>query len=292
MRESDGFHASGLAEGWIGGVFWIESMDAFGSRSPDLTLFSPADCEAAFMETGGYMQWSEVWAEHALRHGWCERWLEGAIFPREMAYFLSEASRARVTHVIECGRQDGFSTRILHEYAASHVVTVDSIDYAVMLPGAWNVYQHSGDAFELLPKLVREISHTARIALLIDGPKGASALALVSALALDRRIVLVAMHNRARGDVPGARFYEQEDFKGAHWETLAGRERRLKARRSLTQSSLAVVDLTPWRRLCLAHTWKRAFHLYQPMLLRLGWRTVGTRWTKQLFLQSFRLWGS
>jgi len=244
------------------------------------------------METGGYLQWSEVWADHALRHQWCERWVEGAIFPREMAYFLSEASRARVTHIIECGRQDGFSTRILDDYAAAHVVVVHSIDYAPPLPNISRVRQLQGDAFELLPKTVRRCQRTSRVALLVDGPKDASALALVSALALDRRIVLVALHNRARGDVPGARFYEQEDFKGAHWETLAGRERRLKARRSLTQSSLAVVDLTPWRRLCLAHTWKRAFHLYQPMLLRLGWRTVGTRWTKQLFLQSFRLWGS
>ncbi len=257
----------------------------------DLTLASPNDCEA-FSLSNEPIDWTEVWSEHALRRRWCDRWTEGAIFPREMVYFLSECDNHEVRHVIECGRQDGYSTRALQEYGESRVADVHSIDYAYGLFGLPHVLQHVGDTFELLPKIIRSLPCNARIALLLDGPKDASALALVSALALDRRIALIALHNRGRGDFPGSWFHEDRPFGGPQWHALARQEKNLKTQRSLTQSSLAILTPTYLQRLRMAHSWRRAFHLYQPMLLRLGWRTVGYRATKQLFLQSFRLWGS
>jgi len=260
-------------------------------RNRDFTLASPNDC-AAFSLEDEPIDWTEVWSQHALRRKWCERWVEGAIFPREMVYFLSECDRNEARVVIECGRQDGFSTWILDQYAQCHFVEVHSIDHGPTIFGLDRVTQYRGDAFELLPKILRGLPRTTRIALLIDGPKDASALALVSALALDRRIVLIALHNRALGDMPGATFYEDNTPCGPQWNALANREHELKAVRSLTQSSLAILTPTYLRRLRMAHACRSAFHLYQPMLLRLGWRTLGYRATKQLFLQSFRLWGS
>ncbi len=259
----------------------------------DLTVASPNDC-AAFSLSNEPLDWREVWSEHALRRKWCERWVEGAIFPREMVYFLSECDNHEVRHVIECGRQDGYSTRILAEYSDRHFIQVDSIDYAqpVSMFTTPHLTQHSGDAFELLPKIIRFLPRKARIALLIDGPKDASALALVSALALDRRTALIALHNRDHAGTPHALFHEDRPFGGPQWRALAKQEKTLKTQRSLMQSSLAILTPTYLQRLRMAHSWHRAFHLYQPILLRLGWRTLGYRATKQLFLQSFRLWGS
>ncbi len=259
----------------------------------DLTLASPNDCDA-FSLMDGPIDWCEVWSEHALRRKWVSRWVEGAIFPREMVYFLSECDRLEVRHVIESGRQIGYSTRALQEYAECRVVEVHSIDYSFAHFGLPHITQHSGDTFELLPKILHSLPRHARVALLIDGPKDASALALVSALALDRRIALIALHNRDHAGTPGAAFYEDQSFPstGPQWKALTAQEKTLKTQRSLTQSSLAILTPTYLQRLRMAHSWRRAFHLYQPMLLRLGWRTVGYRATKQLFLQSFRLWGS
>ena len=57
-----------------------------------------------------------------------EPWIEGAIFPCEMAYFIAQCQIAGVRTIIESGRQDGYSTKLLGLWAKSAGTEIVSID--------------------------------------------------------------------------------------------------------------------------------------------------------------------
>jgi hypothetical protein len=237
----------------------------------------------------------DFWASHALNHQWCRYWTEGAIFPRELAYFFSECDDAGITHIVECGRQDGYSTHRIAEYLIQRRnADAYSIDYAPRISGIPIVRQHSGDAFALLPKIIEWLPAKAAIALLIDGPKDASGFALACSLMKDPRIRLYAFHNRKPGDMISEvtagdlLYYEQWACGSPRWSVLTAEERKLKAARSLTQSSLAITTGSPR----LARLWRREFHLYQPAIVRAVRFIFGDNAARHLFLLSFRIWGS
>src|SRR5512140_2024640 len=120
---------------------------------------------------------AERWATVALERDWVAGWVEGAIFASEMVYFLAACDTERIATIIESGRQDGYWTRILGEYARITGTKVHSIaiewDKARAeacrrsLEGL-PIELHSGDAFSLVPTLLARAPRSPT-ALLLDG---------------------------------------------------------------------------------------------------------------------------
>jgi hypothetical protein len=256
----------------------------------------------------------EAWAEIALALDWVPQWIEGAIFPAEMVFFLGSCEAAGISYVIESGRQDGYSSQILGEFARRTGVRVASIDYEDDKErgrrcrerlAAYPIDLKVGDAFELLGAMLNEGGED-RIALLVDGPKGFSALSLVAAAAADPRVAIIAMHNQDPGTgyrraferiASAPLFYEDAvSVIGPHWERLREAERahclKLSARRSLEHSTLALLPIGERERKALGRLYGPEFKLYQPPLVRLGWRLKFYRSAAMLYSLSFRLFGS
>jgi hypothetical protein len=128
-------------------------------------------------------------------------WQTGGIFPSEMLAFLIACEEEHVDCVIESGRERGYSTQVLAEYAGERAIPFVSLDLPqtpeigratrerlagkpVRLVDA-SVLEHLGD---VVPRGVQ------RIALLVDGPKDEVARRVLLAAAHAFPVVLVGTH--------------------------------------------------------------------------------------------------
>ena len=258
----------------------------------------------------GFVENLEAWARIALSKGWVEQWVEGAIYPSEMVFFLTRCEQSEVASVIESGRQDGYSTAILGEYARRRGARVFSVDYehdaarAARCRRRLAAYPElrllRGDANTMLVQLVRQEA-PRRTALLVDGPKGFWALALMFACAAYGSVTAIALHNLGpqqpatpylEGLAPEPLYYEELlDNTGDAWRELKTAEDRFcakSARGALVHSSLGVMVLSGRLRHRLVWAVHPGFKLFQPPLVRLGWALGMFRATGWLFTLSFR----
>jgi hypothetical protein len=134
-------------------------------------------------------------------------WVEHGILHSEMLAVCAAAERLGVKRIIESGRWLGQSTLWLSRYFEGAPVDIVSIDYfrneigrqcEKRLAGRRNVRLLYGDTLELLPGLIMEANTPAL--LLIDGPKGRTAAALIKRV-MERCPNLVAafLHDCYRG---------------------------------------------------------------------------------------------
>lgn len=256
----------------------------------------------------------ERWAALALELKWVAQWVEGAIFPTEMVFLLATCESLGIGYIIESGRQDGYSSQILGEFARRTGVKVASIDYEEDKErgrrcrerlAEYPIDLRVGNAFALLGAMVDEAGR-APIALLIDGPKGFGALSLAAAVTADPRVLLLAMHNLDPGtgyrrmlESASGRplFYEEAlEHPGGAWRRLREVEHehcmKISARRSLDHSTLGVVQIGDAERAALRGLWGAPFKFYQPPLVRLGIQLKLYRQAAFLFSLSFRVFGS
>jgi hypothetical protein len=117
------------------------------------------------------------------------------IFHSEMLMLCAVVNALGAEQIIESGRARGQSTEILARFASLiGIGRFDSIEFDTLSPDCaiaeerlrplgQRVRLHYGDAFELLPSLI----YGERCVLLIDGPKGPSAL----------KLAVIAMKNRS-----------------------------------------------------------------------------------------------
>jgi hypothetical protein len=133
-----------------------------------------------------------------------ERWLPGAMFPSEVAWFLDHFDRVAASVLIECGRQDAVSTEMLGTYLEGRDARIVSIDFDNDAERARkahdrvarlrNVELVTGDIHVMVPELIARYPHE-RIAILQDGPKGWEGLSTLLAAATVDNVVMVAQHN-------------------------------------------------------------------------------------------------
>jgi hypothetical protein len=139
----------------------------------------------------------------------------------------------------------------------------------------------------------------------MDGPKGFWAMSLMFACAAKPSVKLLALHNldtgsRARNTFEGLAdeptFYESwqaSDHK--YWAMLTSAEIQhataMGAGRSLETSSLGVMAVSENVRSRLITVFHPAFKLYQPLLVRMGWRLGLYRPTSLLFTVSHIVFG-
>jgi hypothetical protein len=173
--------------------------------------------------------------------GYAEQWIEGAIFPSEMAFFLASCAVENVSMVVESGRQDGYSTEILGDWASRRGGQVVSIDLEQDAARAlacrrrlarWPIELIKGSAYEEFGRWAKRRSDR-RVAFLADGPKGWPAISMMAA-ATSEQVQIVALHNLIVGGAEReffeglggkAAFYEDAIIKpGPLWMSLRERE--------------------------------------------------------------------
>ena len=141
---------------------------------------------------------------------WCtfsgEPCLWGNMPPHKLLFIASAGRALGVTHLIETGRKGGASVMAYAQlgFQVTSVELVPLPNVARTLRAlAPAVRQADGDGNEVVPALVEEIlSRTpdARIALVVDGPKGAAGLELIEKL-LPRVVFAVLDDVRAGSDI-------------------------------------------------------------------------------------------
>lgn len=171
-------------------------------------------------------------------------WQFGGIFPSEMLSFLIACEKESVDCIVESGRERGYSTQVLAEYAAATGIPVVSLD----LPQTPEIARETrerlagkpvqlveGNALEVFGEIVPRDAQ--RIALLVDGPKEEAARRVLLAAAHCFPVVLVAVHGyypdtqvgRAlRGSFPDMRLTSEDDVRDdAALRSFAGWEREV-----------------------------------------------------------------
>lgn len=131
-------------------------------------------------------------------------WLTGAIFPTELVFFMAKCELLGVKNIIECGRQDGYSTEVLAEFVEERGGQLISIDWELEVERAAacrkrlerykNLSLEKGDAFAVFPGLLPRVDNQP-YACLFDGPKGWPAALLGLGSALNPNLKLLSMHN-------------------------------------------------------------------------------------------------
>lgn len=171
-------------------------------------------------------------------------WLPGAMFPSELWWLVKKIKEQNIEVVIECGRQDGFSTMLLADALANYDVKIYSIDFDEdverkrkiqnKLEGR-NVVCVSGDIHIQVPKILSEIGDS-RFAIVQDGPKGWEGMSTLLASLYNYSPTILAQHNLHVGHVsrdvfsllaPASTFLEYDieardiqEFRTSEIETL------------------------------------------------------------------------
>ncbi|ABD06243.1 hypothetical protein RPB_1533 [Rhodopseudomonas palustris HaA2] len=254
---------------------------------------------------------AEVTAELVL-NGYVEKWVEGAIFPSEMAFFLAKCMVEGVTTVVESGRQDGYSTEILGDWASRdgrRIISIDLEDDAARAAACrrrlspWPIELIKGSAYEQFGRWTKR-TPDGPVGFLADGPKGWPAISMMAAATTDR-VRVVALHNltigsgeRALFEQIGGKqaFYEHAIVApGPRWTELRNREMNFAsaadAQRSLDVSSLGVLSLDADRRGMFRGLWRPEFGLHQPAAVRTLWNLGLAVASTKLYGLSFRLLG-
>ena len=249
-----------------------------------------------------------------LEGGHVESWVEGSIYPSEMAFFLASCNVANVSRVIESGRQDGYSTNILGDWASRaadrRVVSIDlesDAKRAEVCRGRlarWTSLKLvKGNAYSEFGRVAN--AHTsARTAFLLDGPKQAQAISIMAA-ALNDNVQIVSMHNLVAGardyefftELGGANiFYESAILEpGPNWLELRQRDaahaRKVGATRPVDLSQIGVLVLNPETRAKMRGSVNPWFGLHQPFAVRAIWWARAYNFAPKLYGLSYKLLG-
>jgi hypothetical protein len=197
-------------------------------------------------------------------------YFSGGIFPRELAVFLAACDVCDVDFIAESGRQDGYSTAILADYAERTGTRVVSMDRPLVDDperGAAARTRLAGRPVTLLDGVTELLlggavpADAERVALLVDGPKGRDANRLILAAATTLPLVLAGCHG-VIPDAPEARELRRwfpdltvAELEGDEFESFREWERELirphapdMPDRQLDQSEFAIARVRPIER--------------------------------------------
>lgn len=131
------------------------------------------------------------------------------MFFSELFLFLRECDRRRVDVVIESGVKHGQSTHVLAAAFWGRVMSIDRAFLPSFLATAPPGQYVEGDATVEIPRILSNICPTGRrVGVLIDGPKGAAALALKDVCLRMPCVEVVGIHDLPPGH--GERLHSHE----------------------------------------------------------------------------------
>lgn len=152
------------------------------------------------------------------------------MFFSELFLFLRECERRDVTTIIESGVKFGGSTRVLAATFTGRVISVDQKFRAEFLahPPA-GVQLLEGDARHEIPRLLDGLS-TQRVGVLIDGPKGMTALSLKDRCLTYSCVQLVGIHDlpASHGETKHSQDETFREYFGRELDALLPVEMRKK----------------------------------------------------------------
>lgn len=128
------------------------------------------------------------------------------MFYSEVFFFLQACADHGIDMIVESGVKNGMSTRLIASAWPGEIISIDK-DSGALEPVEGVQFLH-GDSRRLIP-LVLEQSAGRKVAVLIDGPKGAAALALKDAIWAKPEVLLVAIHDLPLGSAPDASRHSQ-----------------------------------------------------------------------------------
>lgn len=262
-------------------------------------------------DLGSVRDAAEVAAELVL-DGYVDRWVVGAILPSEMAFFLARCITEDVSVVVESGRQDGYSTEILGDWAKRNghrLVSIDLEQDSARAAACRQRLAHlpielvRGSAYEEFGRWSDKL-RGSRVGFLVDGPKGWPAISMMAAGVADN-VRLMAIHNLTVGskerdfleELGGAEvFYEGAlGEPGSRWRELREREISVLTRAGVAGasdvSSLGVLVLDSERGRRIRGALRPEFGLHQPPIVKALWSVGAYRATTKLYGLSFRLLG-
>jgi hypothetical protein len=210
------------------------------------------------------LEWCRVIRDEA------RTYFPGGIFPRELAVFLAACDVCGVDFIAESGRQDGYSTAVLADYAERTGTRVVSMDRPLNDEPERGAAAHArlaGRPVTLLDGVTELLLGGAvprdakRVAFLVDGPKGYDANRLILAAATTLPLVLVGCHG-VIPDAPEGRELKRwfpdlavAELKGDEFEWFRTWERELISphvavmpNRHLEQSEFAIARVRPVER--------------------------------------------
>lgn len=114
------------------------------------------------------------------------------VWPGELYLFLSACVEAGVTRIVESGVKFGYSTRVLLAAFDGQVVSVDQ-NFVIPNIGGRSRFIR-GDAAKEIPALLKAFTDEVW-GVLIDGPKGATALALKDTCLSAPNVRVVGVHD-------------------------------------------------------------------------------------------------
>ena len=191
-------------------------------------------------------------------------WVDGAMLPSELMFLEKELLSSDCNLIVECGRQDAYSTVILGEFAKLHNFDVLSIDFDDNLTLLRNAEEKlkglpvkciSGDIHAWVPKLIKE-NKNRRIAVIQDGPKGWEGLSTLLASSFFNNVVLLAQHNLHLGHKSRDYFCSLPGGDNAFLETRKDEDliefrkieleyfKNIKTLRDIGTTSLGVIQLS------------------------------------------------
>lgn len=122
------------------------------------------------------------------------------MFFSELFLFLRECDRRRVDVILESGVKHGQSTHVLAAAFWGRVMAIDRVflpSFVESAPPGVKLIQ--GDARCEIPRLLEALGEAgARVGVLIDGPKGAAALALKDVCLRFPQVEVVGIHDCER----------------------------------------------------------------------------------------------
>lgn len=114
------------------------------------------------------------------------------MFYSEVFLFLDACANHGIDLIIESGVKHGMSTALIAAAWPGELISIDK-DSGALAPVRGVTFLH-GDSRVVIPAVLAE-SQGRRVAILIDGPKGAEALALKNHIWPAREVRLVAIHD-------------------------------------------------------------------------------------------------
>jgi hypothetical protein len=130
------------------------------------------------------------------------------VFYSELYLFLQACSDNDVNLVIESGVKHGMSTRLLASAWPGEIISIDRDD-GIIPEVVEGVQFMEGDSRELIPMILRAYKGR-RAAVLIDGPKGETALQLKAAIWQSDIVRVVAIHDLPLEAVPSCHRHSHE----------------------------------------------------------------------------------
>lgn len=145
------------------------------------------------------------------------------IFYSEMFLFVRACFDAGVKLVMESGVLNGVSTRLLAAVNPWPVISIDRSKSALAWEPPAGVQFVQGDANVVLPNLL-SLTRAVPIGVLIDGPKGAEALALKDECLTYTAVKVVAIHGIGRGHDETLHTWDDDYYEADRLDWLVSHE--------------------------------------------------------------------